>query len=65
VTVKYVFAPPVARKKYLAGITPRVVVFVPVPGQIVFAVCVLLIVAIFFLWFLPLCRKGKKFNEEN
>jgi hypothetical protein len=31
VTVKYVFAPPVARKKYLAGITPRVVVFVPVP----------------------------------
>jgi len=40
-------------------------VFVPVPGQVVFAVCVLLIVAIFFLWFLPLCRKGKKFNEEN
>ena len=43
----------------------RHLVFVPVPGKLVFAVCVLLIVAIFFLWFLPLCRKGKKFNEEN
>ena len=42
----------------------RHLVFVPVPGQVVFAVCVLLIVAIFFLWFLPLCRKGRKFEEH-
>jgi hypothetical protein len=41
------------------------IVFVPVSGQLVFAVCVLLALAIFFLWFLPLCRKGKKFNEES
>jgi hypothetical protein len=31
VTVKYVFGPPVAWKKYFAGITLRVIVFVPVP----------------------------------